>query len=331
MGKVAAALAVLALGSSAAWGGVWYADVDNASGTEDGLAWATAFTTIQDAIDAADISGEVWVAEGVYDRRPLSDPVLSDGPPVDTCLLALKETIRVYGGFAGTETECDQRDVEIHVTTLDGSTTRDGAPVYHVVVGAHDALIDGFTITGGHANGGGTDDLDHRNQGGGVYIWGCSTTVANCSFTGNRASSLGGGMYSGEASLILVNCTFAANSADRNGGGMYATRSWVTATQCTLRQNTSIYGGGVSTFDSSLALIQCEFIDNLANTNGGGIDAYISSLTLTQCTVVDNAAEGVDRDSNGGVGVSCQGSSVTATDCAFSGNSASPHGGGCAS
>ena len=61
------ALFILLTSSFAASAAVWYVDKNNTSGAEEGASWATAFTTIQPAIDAAfyDGGGEVWVAEGV--------------------------------------------------------------------------------------------------------------------------------------------------------------------------------------------------------------------------------------------------------------------------
>ena len=57
----AAALAVLLATANAA-AAVWYVDIDNTSGTEDGASWQTAFTSIQSAVNAAynDARREVW-------------------------------------------------------------------------------------------------------------------------------------------------------------------------------------------------------------------------------------------------------------------------------
>ena len=62
-----AGLVVLAL-SPMAHAAIWYVDVDNSAGPWDGTSWATAYTSIQPAVDAAfaDSGGEVWVAEGDY-------------------------------------------------------------------------------------------------------------------------------------------------------------------------------------------------------------------------------------------------------------------------
>ena len=50
---------------------IWFVDKNNLSGVEDGQSWATAFTTLQPALDGASETGggEVWVANGVYDQN----------------------------------------------------------------------------------------------------------------------------------------------------------------------------------------------------------------------------------------------------------------------
>ena len=132
------AAAFTLLGTGSVHASVWYVDIGNISGTEDGTSWATAFTTIQLAIDAAeaDQGGEVWVAEGTYDEARTSPN--ADGSNEDTGSVVLKSGVDVYGGFAGGETVRIERNWETNVTILDGSASRNSGPLpaYHVVVGA---------------------------------------------------------------------------------------------------------------------------------------------------------------------------------------------------
>ena len=95
---IAAALCV----SSNASAAVWLVDKDTPAvqGAQDGLTWATAYDTIQEAIDAADAAGggEVWVAEGVYDEPRTSDP---HGTGENTGSVMMKGGVHLYGGFSG--------------------------------------------------------------------------------------------------------------------------------------------------------------------------------------------------------------------------------------
>ena len=111
-------------------------DGGNVSGVEDGATWATAFTTIQQGIDAVTASGhagEVWVAEGTYTAAEAGTVVVTMAPFCD-----------LYGGFTGVETRRDQRDYDAHPCHIDGM--EESACVY----GADNALLDGFVITGGN-------------------------------------------------------------------------------------------------------------------------------------------------------------------------------------
>jgi predicted outer membrane repeat protein len=65
-------------------------------------------------------------------------------------------------------------------------------------------------------------------NGGGLYINGGAATLANTTFSGNKANANGGGIRSGGASLTLNNVTLTNNTADNdaggttgNGGGLY--------------------------------------------------------------------------------------------------------------
>ena len=103
---------------------VTYVDKDNDSGTEDGLTWLTAYTTIEAGVIYSDPGDEVWVAEGVY----------SEVRDNETGSLIMRDDIDLFGGFRGPGRELhdvvayDDRNWETFETTIDGSTARNGAP-----------------------------------------------------------------------------------------------------------------------------------------------------------------------------------------------------------
>ncbi len=180
-------------GGTARAAGVIYVDAD-AGGADDGSSWTDAYTDLQGALDAAASGDEIWVAEGVY--TPGSAGVL-------TATFQLESGVEVYGGFAGTETARDERDWGAHVTVLsgdiDGNDIRDahgvvtdtaniaGSNADHVVDGSattSSAVLDGFFITAGQADGTGDD-----NSGAGIYIDGGSPTLRNLVLSGNLAGA----------------------------------------------------------------------------------------------------------------------------------------------
>src|SRR6185503_20720100 len=104
--------------------------------------------------------------------------------------------------------------------------------VYHVIVAdaaasaaniGGNTVLDGFTITGGYAEG---TNLQHF--GGGLLCNGqgysCNPTLSNLVFSGNHAQ-YGGGLanygFGGVSSPTLKNVTFTGNSASNAGGGVY--------------------------------------------------------------------------------------------------------------
>jgi hypothetical protein len=138
-----------------------------AAGASDGASWQDAFTNLQDALRAATTGDEIWVATGVYTPGTAR-----------TSTFRMKYQVAIYGGFAGTETQRDQRDWVANPTVLsgdiDGNDTVDargvvtqtsniqGNNAYHVVSADANngmppspisnyrtAILDGFTITGG--------------------------------------------------------------------------------------------------------------------------------------------------------------------------------------
>jgi len=111
----AAVLAVAACdnptGSDAAGGGATPPEnvilVDaSATGNEDGSSWSNAFRYLQDALAVATSGNEIWMADGTY------YPDEGDGMADDdrTASFVLRDTVSIYGGFAGGETSRNERD-----------------------------------------------------------------------------------------------------------------------------------------------------------------------------------------------------------------------------
>ena len=326
---------------------VIYVDADRPPGG-DGTSWDTAYKYLSDGLDAALSRDEIHVAQGIY--KPLGNR---------RATFQLITGVALKGGYAGYgEPNPDERDIETYETILSGDRNGDDAVLsdpedllteptrsensYHVVTGRdidETAVLDGFTITAGNANG---SFGDFTGVGGGMLNNGhegeCSPTVIECTFIGNSAVDLGGGgMFNyahggGVSDPILTNCKFVGNASASIGGGVYNLGdSSPVVTNCTFIGNFAAgNGGGMgnSTFGApsvcSPTLTNCIFTGNLAVNSGGGMWNYESSNPiLTNCTFSGNSVE-----NDGGGMYNLLLDSLTLTNCTFSGNSAGNDGGG---
>ena len=135
----------------------------------------------------------------------------------------------------------------------------------------------------------GTDD--HRRQrwliGGGLYNYG-TTTLTNCTVSGNSASN-GGGLYDGGGTTTLTNCTVSGNSASNGGGGSTA---WHDHADQLHRQRQLRHGSGGGLYDTggTTTLTNCTVSGNSAVGSGGGLFNSGGTTTLTNCTVSGNSA-----------------------------------------
>lgn len=277
---------------------VWYVDKDNASGIENGTSWATAFTTIQTAIDWASVSGgDVWVAEGTYSERRTSPN--EDGTANDTGSIVMKSGVHIYGGFLGNEANLEDRDWSANVTTLDGATSRDATqlPAYHVIIGADNSTLDGFTVTGGNANAG----VDHSDDGGGLFNFSASPTVKNCTFTANHATGGGGAIANKSGSSpVIENCVFSNNNNPSFGGAIYnLDSSSPEINDCHFESNKAqIWGGAIRNENQSEPVVtNSHFVTNLATRSdlsayGGAVSNDSSSPTFRDCFFTSNIASG---------------------------------------
>lgn len=298
---------------------------DDAPPGGNGQKWTTAYRYIEDALHAAFYGDQIWVAAGVYRPDQGAGQTLNDR----NATFALKNGVGIYGGFIGKENpgtfDLADRDFVANESMLTGeiggASNTDNS--YNVVFadGVDDsAVLDGFTVTRGCANGAWATT---RGEGGGMYIGrNSSPTVAYCRFSNNSSANDGGGMFFDvDSSPTLTRCTFSGNSAP-GGGGIFILASNATLTNCIFTGNSSTgNGGGIYDQAGNSMVINCAFSGNSASPSwGGGMYNTYNTLTAANCTFSDNSAAR-------GAGMYNTHSSQTLINCTFGGNSATRGGG----
>lgn len=287
--------------AAAVQGGISIVFVDEAAdGAYNGTSWTDAFTDLQTALSQLDGETQVWVAEGTY--RPGT---------LRTSTFQLIDDVAIYGGLAGTEDprtfDLDDRDHTANETVLDGeigtSNVTDNS--FHVVTGSGtsaSSVLDGFTITGGYADGlsGMTQDV-----GGGILIMDGNPTIKSCAFVGNQAGTGGGAVHVDGGTPIFLNCRFLGNrsmtsqGANNFGGALYSV--------------------GRAGYVAAPLLLNCAFIGNRAGVGGGGSGGAICGGTFSDTVLVNSTLTANRADDDGG-GLFLGGGSVTVTNCIFWGN-----------
>ncbi|MBW2456189.1 MAG: hypothetical protein JRI68_16845 [Deltaproteobacteria bacterium] len=293
-------------------GCVVYVDGDSGSDGATGLSWSSAKATVNAALDVAETTGcPVWVAAGEYHPSAGTDRTAS---------ITLRANIALYGGFAGTETSLDDRNINANETVLSGDLGTAGDHSdnsYHVVVGAEGARLDGFTVTAGFADGPGADEDD-----GAGLLSSTDLTVANCRFEDNgtgdgavnevgtiggdggygAAIYHGGGTLTVEATVLDANWTGDGgngNSIGGNGGfgaGIYVAADSVSVLDSMLSNN--VTGDGANSTHSA---------GGIGGSGGPGAGIYVAggaSLVVTSSTLTGNVtgSGGATLATNGGIG-----------------------------
>ncbi len=284
----------------------------------EGTSWADAFYSVQDALFYSESGDEIWVAAGTY--YPDYGDAVFEGDRAASFELA--SGVALYGGFAGTETQRDQRNPSANQSILSGAigTMSDGSEdSIHVTTGSgadSTSILDGFTVQGGNAD----SESGEYSEGGGLYIVDGSPTIRNvlfkdnvattggainvrgnsspvfedCRFQGNSAYYDGGAFNSENASPQLINCTFTGNFAlDGVGGGLQVKGGGtLNATGCTFSNNESVYGGaGVEVSQAAPEFTNCIFSGNTVTSGGGGgMENDQGAPVLDGCTFSGNTS-----------------------------------------
>jgi len=302
----------------------------NASGLNNGSSWTNAYTSLETAITNATSSNEVWVAAGTY--KPSGT--------TRTSTFLLKTGLTMYGGFNGTETLKDQRNSKNNVTILSGDvngndtatitvaeTTRQDN-LYHVISvrgAAINITVDGFTITGGNANGptltSGTASAQYyHTRGGAIYLNTYTMNDAiylkmqNCIFeknsgsdTGVAACYFGGGVNFQNFRLDLDSCIIRNNFSGTNsqiliaGAGGFNWNGISEIKNCLFNNNTSTSGASCLFFSASTSnggtqnSISVDVINSTFSNNTGASGNTIrtdngSNTRFKNCIIFNNGS-----------------------------------------
>ncbi|GAA5480861.1 choice-of-anchor Q domain-containing protein [Haloferula sargassicola] len=264
-------------------GATRFVDVDVAGGG-NGSSWEQAYSTLSEALAAAQPGDEVWVAGGTY--RPTAD---NDR----TKSFELADGVSLYGGFAGNESVREQRDTAKNLTILSGEI---GDPEmvsdnsYHVVRASGFGTtchLDGFTVTGGQADGPTDEDL----EGGGILANSATLALRECVIESCYAAERGGGVRFLETTASLERCRVSGNSSGRDGGGISSSLSDLTVVDCRLIENSAVWDAGGAHFAGGTSRLErCRFLGNQAGADAGAIYNESTSSTYLGCLISGNHA-----------------------------------------
>jgi hypothetical protein len=274
----------------------------SATGANNGSSWANAYTNLQDALLDAPANASIWVKAGTY--APSIEIIEGDAR---SRAFFIASDVKLYGGFNGTETQLEQRNFTANVTTLSGDfnnddldTNGDGISdinyqenAYTVFlnfeVGAS-SVIDGFTVTGGVANG----DYEYvvngieisTSNGGGMHNLESALTIRNMKFIDNYAS-FGGAMYNSGGTPKIYDSELNYNQA-AYGGAVYSNWSCVfTAQNCDFFFN-NFTGGTVGAVNQSVSMISDSYFAYNTGAYGGAIYNNIGTCILQNVKISNN-------------------------------------------
>ncbi|MBP7534841.1 MAG: right-handed parallel beta-helix repeat-containing protein, partial [Chitinophagales bacterium] len=285
------------------------------AGTMDGSSWANASSNLQATINASAAGDAVWVAAGTY--KPTLGPfgVVPSDPRDKT--FYVKDGVKIYGGFAGTETLLSERNITANITTLSGdfnsndavsgsgstlSITGNTENAYHVVLasaptsGGLGVTVDGFSIIGGNANTNTVVTVNGNNvardNGGGIFTTNGTNTLTN-NLIYNNAAANGGGIFTRNGlNSTISNNTIYNNATSINGGGIFTTNGTDMVTNNTIYGNkTAIRGGGVHVAGiNAINTFANNTFYNNNGTSGGAFYTTDANNTLINNTFYNNNA-----------------------------------------
>ena len=275
--------------------------------TGSGTSWTNAYPDLAYPLYLAQTNTnikEIWVANGTYytDYKAADIDNISAPTTDRDKAFVLVPNVKIYGGFAGTESSIIQR-LPANSGMIGGTCVLSGDigtmgdsndNCYHVVISAGDvgnACLDGFTITGGKADASNSISVNGKDfsrfYGGGMINNASSPTLKNITIKENSAQN-GAGMYNhANCYPKLTNITIIGNVAVSSGGGIFNYNSSSPAlTNVIISGNSAASGGGINNSSSSPVLTNVSIGGNTATDSGGGMCNYTSSSPIIRNSII---------------------------------------------
>ncbi|WP_370519608.1 choice-of-anchor Q domain-containing protein [Paludibacter sp. 221] len=274
----------------------------------DGSSWELAYPNLSDPLltitrgTNTDIDS-IFVAVGTYTPHYRA----GNGKTERDRAFVLLPNIHIYGGFDpenDIRTLADKRVLPVAYdatqgSILSGALKSDGKThSYHVVISTGNvgtAVLDGFTITDGKANGNNSyitvnKQTVRRRYGGGVYMAASSPNLNNLNVASNISTYYGAGIYMTASSPAITSVAVIGNKTSYSGAGIYNVgNSSPVLKNILIAKNSSgrAAGGGIylSGTKSTMTLHNATIIDNVGATASASIYRASGKISMTNSIV----------------------------------------------
>jgi hypothetical protein len=253
----------------------------NATGANNGASWRDAFTDVQEALNLSCPSvTEIWVAKGTY------KPAAANGD--QSVSFNIRDNLKVYGGFSGTEMLLTDRNYSlIHTTNStilsgdlngdDGANFANNAENSYSVVRmnnvSNNSQLDGFTITKGN----GSYLRIFSASGAGILMSNSSPTIENCRITSNYTPYNGAGVVNINGEPLFNKCTFSNNKSEEQAGAIFNISDKNPDKTLTISNSVFLNNSAVNSWGSILY--------NISFTSGN-----ILEINFTNCSLTGNSS-----------------------------------------
>jgi len=274
-----------------------------------GTSWNTAFRSLHDALRFGDPNAtQIWIAAGNYylDDGIGLESILNTTPfdSYSNPFFIQNRDVTIYGGFAGTETSLEQRNIQANPTYLDGNVYyrnihdftdpenfySDKNRFANRIMLIHNSTVTFDGLTFQYVEGEGTLDNDREDKAKGAFITAnrSAVTVNNCLFQYGKEAFYGMIVYARNetAPVQISNSVMYNNTGIRIGAASIVNDINHTYRNLLVLDNDfsskSFYIGGNSFANNlswSISLINSTFINN----------TYEACVDLTESTSIFKA------------------------------------------